>query len=514
MRAAKNERENRWTLADQVAFECALAKDEDEEWQTLKRRDRALAAEAGLWELPGRRAIAKRWLAERLKGDASIRRAAEGLSHSLTLAGWALAVAGFAFGVCLASAALAYTGEQPVNVSAFFLVFVLLQALFACLLLIPFLLPGAWKGRIAFGPLFRLAYWLFHFAFAKAQSLASRFLAGAQRQESAEIAAAARRQLGLHRQIVKWLAFRALQGAALFFNMGALLALLAAVAFSDRAFGWQTTLEVSPETAQSIARFFSTPWAWVYGEGGGFPNQEQIEESRIRLMERPDASDPASFAAWWRFLALGILCYGLLPRLALYALGSLQTRKALDGYDFRNAAAERLFARLAPDSPRFVAQEIAGAAREDSPRPALAIRPPASSGQKIACYYSEALTEVFDLAGLKEQLAARWNVPEENVAMAPHRETSFPKASESAIEEWQFALLFESWMPPIKEIERQIRSLRAKVDQRSLIRIVLLGVPDSNGQAVSLAPERKYARAWDAFARKLGDPYIMIDNPA
>ncbi len=516
----------RWSLPEQVAFECALAKDDEQNWNELKRRDEAMGLSAELLTSGSRRNIARQWLSARLGQDSTLKQAADSIAQTIRLTGQLLALGGFICGIGLATAALTYTGKAPINVSAFFSVFVLLQAISAFLTALPFLFPRLLKEKLSFGPLFRVARGLFNTVYKKIQTLVGRYIAGNKRHEAADIAAEAASRMTLHSGVMKWLVFRKVQTTALCFNLGALLALLAAVVFTDRAFGWQTTLNVSSDTIYTMVKGFATPWSWLYGEGVGFPDLAQIEGSRIRLKEGIQALDTDNLASWWRFLALGIVVYGILPRLFFSLLGKIQLAAALNRYDFRNAAAERLFSRLLPTHTRFQVESVKQGASEVPAQPAPDRSVATDSQQKVFTYCSRDLVAELDPALLQRKLAQRWNLPEDNVTIRVYDSAgmnanvgihtsaqafAIPEASESRD---QFALVYESWMPPIKEIERQLRSLRSQIDSRNLIKVVLLGIPGDGDEAVVLRPTEHYAGIWDAFIRRQGDPYLILDNPA
>ncbi|MBC2607306.1 DUF2868 domain-containing protein [Pelagicoccus albus] len=511
MSGSGKRKKTRWQLPDLVAFECALAKDESEEWETLKAQDAATQLDEGLLMSGDRRGIAKAWLEARLEKSPDIKLAADTVIQSLKASGQILAVMGLLSGLGAATAALVYTGEAPINVSAFFSVFVLLQALLAVVLLLIFALPTSWREAMAFGPVFKVGRWLFEAVFSKMHGLAARFLSGQQRQDVAEWAGAARRTFALHGKIVKWVAFVKIQAAALCFNLGVLTALLVAVAFSDRAFGWQTTLKVEPAVVSELAKTVALPWSWLSGEGEGYPSQEQIEGSRIVLKEGIQELETVNLAVWWKFLGWGILSYGILPRLLFYLLGKWQVGASLTKYDFRYAAADRLLERLRPDLPRFnselVKQGADSGAHDFTPIDADSLL-----RQQVRCFCSQELGENFDLEALRKSLAARWKLPETVVEIEVYQDGEILQEGRQISSAVQVALVFESWMPPIREIERQVLELRSRLETQTLIKVVLLGIPGEGDGAISLLPEKRYADAWHSFVRKMGDPYLILEN--
>ncbi|MBK1880691.1 DUF2868 domain-containing protein [Pelagicoccus mobilis] len=512
MSGSGKKRSNKWGLFELVAFECALARDERVEWEQLKEEDATFELDRDAVENEGRRSVALRWLKHRLEAAPEIKLAADTMMQSLKVAGQLLGAGGLLLGLAAATAALVYTGEEPINVSAFFSVFVLLQAVLAVGLVLVFFLPRSLREALAFGPIYRLGRWSLELIFSGLQTLSSRILSGQQRQDAAEWAGIARRSFTLHGGAVKWVVFVKLQAAAFCFNLGVLLALVIAVVFSDRAFGWQTTLQVEESAVFELVHGVSTPWAWQWGEGVGYPSEEQIAGNRIVLKDGIQALASQDLAAWWRFLALGIVCYGVLPRLLFYALGKWQVWASLARYDFRNASAERLLQRLSPKESRFDTEPVEQAGEDGE---WLNTAEGASSGKPAMLRYfcSRELSEVFALEALSTALAARWNLARESVVPGVFQDGLMADAFERVEGEHEIALVFESWMPPIRELERQLRLLREASGDRLLIKLLLLGIP-AEGEDVSLRPEKQYAEAWNSFVRRMGDPYLILENPA
>ncbi|AJD49750.1 hypothetical protein S7S_16690 [Isoalcanivorax pacificus W11-5] len=102
------------------------------------------------------------------------------------------------------------------------------------------------------------------------------------------------------------------QRFALAFNTTALLALFIYVALQDIAFGWSTTLDITPAGLVALVRTLALPWAWW---PTAVPTYELIEASHFfRLGGEVDAGNPALLGRWWPFLACLWTVYALLPR--------------------------------------------------------------------------------------------------------------------------------------------------------------------------------------------------------
>jgi len=113
------------------------------------------------------------------------------------------------------------------------------------------------------------------------------------------------------------------------FAMGALMATLAFVVFTDLAFGWSTTLEVGAEPVHRIVRGMALPWAWLWPAAS--PSLELVETTRFFRVVREDpihGVDPIVYGGWWPFLVMAIATYAALPRAATALAVSLWLSRA------------------------------------------------------------------------------------------------------------------------------------------------------------------------------------------
>ncbi|MBO9469338.1 DUF2868 domain-containing protein [Endozoicomonas sp. G2_2] len=137
-----------------------------------------------------------------------------------------------------------------------------------------------------------------------------------------------------------------LQWGALGFNLGLLLAFVGSLLIFDVRFYWEATPQTGSLVQSSVA-LIATPWRTVWP--AAVPDASQIEASRARYIdgERRVATTPASTAAWWRFLLMSLLVWGVLPRLLLMGGYALAERRALARLDFQAPRHRDLWRRLA-----------------------------------------------------------------------------------------------------------------------------------------------------------------------
>lgn len=113
------------------------------------------------------------------------------------------------------------------------------------------------------------------------------------------------------------------QSIGLAFAVGALVATLTFVVFTDLAFGWSTTLDVEAEKVHRLVSILSAPWAGFWP--AAMPSLDLVESTRhfrVAAEEHIHFVDPILYGGWWPFLVASVVFYCLLPRLGVAILGS------------------------------------------------------------------------------------------------------------------------------------------------------------------------------------------------
>ena len=137
---------------------------------------------------------------------------------------------------------------------------------------------------------------------------------------------------GAPRAVLLWRLARTAQSAGIFFNLGILLGLTGLVLVKHVGFYWETTTElVMRSFLEKAASFLSAPWSAVWQEA--VPSVAIIDASRW-LPGRSTGLAPGP-AAWWEFLLMVTLVWGLLPRVILWLLAWHAGRKSLTTLDFQ-----------------------------------------------------------------------------------------------------------------------------------------------------------------------------------
>jgi hypothetical protein len=343
-----------WGWADLIDFEFFLEQDRGRPLAELDARDRDLVrrvdGEANEATPSGpttdRRDVFRRWLGHR--------RGAWGegnpLPGDMAMEAWRmgqriLVIAGGILGAGAAVQLLRYDGVQPVNVAAYLGWLVLAQILLVLLAAGLFLLRQA-------GSVTREGAWLtgaVRWAWAGLALRLNRHgldrISGESRMRVQSFCRGLAGKRSLYGGALLWPLAGAWQRFGVAFNAAALVATLALILFSDRAFGWQSAMPISTEQVSGLVAGLAAPWSWAIPAAAG-PTWDQIEGSRIVLKDGIKQLATAHLVSWWPFLSMALLIYGLVPRLVLWAGMSIQSARVLRQLPFHHAVCDRLFARL------------------------------------------------------------------------------------------------------------------------------------------------------------------------
>ena len=131
---------------------------------------------------------------------------------------------------------------------------------------------------------------------------------------------AIRSYYGLHGALFANRIFTLIQLAGIAFNIGVLACSMLLLTFTDRAFGWQSSLVDSASSVAVMVERISTPWKYLVGETIAHPSLEQIRGSHIVLKDSSINLKSSDLLAWWPFLFLSVVFYGALPRFFMLVL--------------------------------------------------------------------------------------------------------------------------------------------------------------------------------------------------
>ncbi len=453
-------------------------------------------------------------------------------AEALGLLLFAAAAAGFFLGAGVCGSLLAYAGEEPINV------FTCLWVMLAPQLLLLMLLCGAAVfRRFTRHPPLAGIYPLLSAGFRKsANKLAAsrRTDMGAEKKQAM---AAALGLIGQSRTVYGSVVFRPIfilgQVFGVCFNIGLAGVLILRVTITDLAFGWQSTLQPAAETIHALVRALALPWSWALPPSAAHPTAAQIEGSRFVFKEGMRHLESPDLTAWWLFLLLCVIVYGLLPRFLLLTGTMLRQKRDLQRLSFSHAACDRLL--MAMQTPR-VQTRSRGYERAADPsggKPAVADdtglqQPPAGSAAPQAdaiVLVPEEIAELCEDTELQEVLHKRLGLGlssciacrmETETDLAAIKNTSAkgqtPVSGDLSFtepEEMRLLLIQEAWQPPIRELLSWIAAVRQSVPGASGLIIGLIGKP--RGSRILTPPADTDRMIWEQALARLQDPYIRVE---
>jgi len=447
----------RWTLENLVDFEQATAV---ATVTPLAVRKAVIAASRGLDGAAARRAGLRVWLDEMAAG-----RAGRKFSGALAWVGGALSLTAFFAGIS-ATLGLLDRSRGGINVSLFLAILIGGQWLLLLFASVAWLL----RRRAADG---------FSGLQAAAGRLARR-LAG-DREETWW-----QRLMdggGAPREAVLWRLARMAQVAGVFFNLGILCGLGGLVLVRHVGFFWETTTELAMRSfLETAVRILSAPWSAWWPQAA--PDARVILDSRW-LPGRTSGLAPGP-SAWWQFLLMATVVWGLLPRLLLGLLAWNAGRRALARLDFQSRGHRALW------------REITGTERVETDAPPL-------DGVLVLDVGGSGLTEAALRPFLLRRLRVHPAAWQSTAVLDPGAENQAAKALAKAPA--GVVLLAEGWsLSPPRMVALHAR-IRACAGPAAPVKFLVANVGADRQPAAASAEE---SREWTRFVDSLRDPAAEV----
>lgn len=250
----------------------------------------------------------------------------------------------FFLGISGSTAYLSYSGNTPINIFAFLLIFIGTQFFFIAITTILQILAHFSYRQDA-----KTTSLLTRYIFQKTTSFFTRSLLP---HLSAEHRLIFTHNLGSIQQKrgyvlhISRLLNSVHQSAAISFNIGLILGSLFKITTADIAFGWQSTLQLSDTWVFTMVTALSTPWRWSSHLAATTPTLEEIAGSHIVLKEGIYHLSNQNLSSWWPFLVLCLFTYGLIPRVALYCYARFLETLFLHKSPYQTADYQKLLHRM------------------------------------------------------------------------------------------------------------------------------------------------------------------------
>ncbi len=405
---------------------------------------------------------------------------------------------------------LAYDGSRPVNIVNFLAVFVGIEILLYIFFFIN-VLPGSTHHRIPFiGDFYRFA----GFIFSRIIGAVSNHLFKNKTEFIRQIIDTfyrARSRHNVYHNIERWTLFSLTQLGGFAFSVGALAACSYLITFSDLAFAWNTTLNVSPEFFHRIVTYISAPWAFISERL--VPTIDLVESTRyFRLDSNYYGLHSSALTAggWWPFLVCTLLFYGLIPRFFLLMLSRFLLLRAQKKVPFLSAEFDSLYRRLT--YPIFSTQTGTAPYEIENPEKQKSTGPEALSFSAGPCYLI--IWGEIDLpeAEIEKIVQARfrWNILETGYAgmLDNLRDEETLRHFKDLDDDRPILILAESWEAPGKAMEHFLRRLRTnKKDSRRII----IGLVNQDEEKHIISPSRIDWQNWQYVVAELNDPFICVE---
>ena len=443
---------------------------------------------------------------------------------------YVMLAAGCLSGLSMAYSFLAYHGIRPINVSIFFVIFILLPLLLLVLTLLVLAVRFIRKKTGKLSDHNSIIHILISFFFFKSFSIIMKKtgrLMGKRKKETIEYTASLIQMKNReYRELFFWPLFILSSFFSAGFSAGALVSLLFRVIVYDMAFGWQSTLMTSGARLYDTISMISFPWSWFVPASIAHPSLEQIEGSRILLKEGIVSLATMDLVSWWPFLCMSILFYGILPRIVLIMAFAWSQKKALERFDFGRPRFKRLVVRMQSPVMDVGCNEQPMSrthkGKNPLPDPSLpdeALREPVlekivrSPGARAlvlasgSVYGDEALGAVTRF--IKGQLF--FDVGSTGFIFFDYiqdKDTLFSLAAEDPAD--QIIVLQEVWQPPIRGLLHYFVQLKTQVFTNKTLWVLLTQAPEEESLAVDR--EDMNFKVWKKAIHQLGNPDIILER--
>lgn len=516
-----------WNYKDIFDLEYFLHRDATAIPELLTARDREIFLqhiEPGLDQCPKgqeRLFILRRWLEQRRRTEFG---ATDSLSPGALFAEAHRTLRLICLVIGLFSGSIAglsffnYAGVTPVNIFSFLVFFIFSQVLILLLLLVSGLVRYLLRGRIVSLP---LGIRIMASLTTKTILWGHRNILGRMWAESRDSLAAS---LGLlkgtqriYGTVFFWPILVLTQLLAIGANAGIFTATLFRILTSDVAFGWQSTIQFSSQALYSFVQLVSLPWSWVIPPGIAHPSLAAIEGSRIILKDGIAHLATQDLVAWWPFLILSLLVYGLLPRVFLYFLAIYLQHQGLVDLRFQHATCTRLLQRMqTPLVSTQASPDFRQTASTDETSPladTTAVAGRLSTAPVLALVPGDISPPLSD-EDVRELLAPGGYNPARQLRFMENYEADQKILADLAAQDWQesggIVILMEAWMPPLIAFLSQLRQIRQAIGPDTPIAVELIGRPGKEGLPAPV--EAADREIWAKKLMAMGDPCLSLGS--
>lgn len=448
-------------------------------------------------------------------------------------------IIGIIAGATLAFTLLSYQGNNPINISTWLGTVVLSQIVLLFILLTGYLLRRLNLSKGYFSILYPYAGSIFAKLIMYFRKKSDNKLSPEKRAAIQASLSVLRKEKKIYGAVFYRPVFILTQIFGIGFNIGILFATILRVVGSDIAFGWQSTIQLSSQIIYQIVKTIAIPWSWFIPKGIAFPSLVQIEGSRLVLKDGISQLATNNLTAWWPFLCLVVLFYGLFPRMVLLYVGFVGQRKSIAGLDFNHSDCDKLMQKLqAPDSntkeepfveknQKTTFHHVTNSNLHSHNNNMDKITETTSNKGIFVlipddifnnCKTEELKNIVKKLSGYnmadKKKIGIDFNedlkVIESLVASSDivKNKTCTKRTKENILQ--GVMILQEAWQPPIKEFFLLIKKLREESGCKTPLIVALIGKPKP--ETIFTPVSHQDFTVWEIKIDALGDPWLRLEK--
>lgn len=501
------------TLSQLVDLEVQMLNDHETDPDELRKRDRKIGQKLENQNL-NRRQLFIAWL----KNVQNFGYPSPGqiFESGYRWLGRFLLFFGLIIGGGAAASVLAYDGSKPVNVVNFLAIIIGVQLITIFFFLLN-ILPQAVKKFIPGSGEFYNFIREISYLFSRLVGKIIDHVPSKQLNKTwADLQQIKIRQK-LYGSVEKWLVLSSTQRFGLGFNIGALATCLYLISFSDLAFAWNTTLEISSQTFHQLVHTIALPWSRVFPDG--VPSLELVEASRyvrldaeyIRPLEESEIPQALIVGRWWLFLVLSVITYGLIPRLIIFSISKIKLGSALRKLPLRSADFESLYERLT--RPLLETHAIEYDKIDWADVPLVNARSEIGSQNSRCTVIKWGDLDIVDMK-LKSLIENRfaWQIEKLLTAGSLDYDSSNLAAIHSIEKQREsdpILILVESWESPDAALKFFLKQLRVTIP---FDRHIIIGLFNKNSHENWNPPMKSEWQIWKREIADLADPYLRVES--
>ncbi|GAB1264023.1 DUF2868 domain-containing protein [Aurantivibrio infirmus] len=446
-------------------FAKYIERDSDSSLVDLQHRDREIGITA---QQHSKKNMLLYWLTkmEAKANDSSAQ------SIELTISFW-MSILGSLFGVITMAGLLIVEDQRPVNVLMFLTLYIGSQALLICITLLIALTPRS-DTRLNFFPFENL-------------NPARIFFRRSIRRLSKDV------RWEYFTEVSRLALLRWGQVFGMAFNFGGIIAFIVILLFTDRSFGWSSTLNLSDDALYKFTNVLSLPWQFFLPDI--LISSDIISNTRYQSLQTEFSVDQlALMRQWWPFLFACIIFYGFLPRLILFIVFQFKYNRSLTNTFLHYPGARLIFDRMNTSVIKTKNDSLSDTTSKMSKAQASTYL--ANSDKTIVINWAEAI----DKNDASEFLSAL-GINSSEVFTAGISLAQNKKAQEDINNSYKklenIIVAVKAWEPPLQELRDFLDGLNASIHCEILL------VP-LKGKKIGLSEQRDW---YDFF---IGDDRIKI----